>query len=479
MRKLSSWLDPLAYLGSNPITLTGAVLTTSSALTMIGAWVLDAIRSRPVHPYAGIALFLILPAFFVLGLLLMPLGVFLRRRKLKAKGELPREYPRIDVREKVLQRGLMLVLGATLLNIALLSAATYQGVSYMDSTEFCGLTCHSVMAPEYTAFKSSPHSRVECVDCHIGPGAGWFVRSKLSGTRQVLAVNFKTYSRPIPAPVKYLRPARETCEHCHWPEKFHGDKVVVRTKYSDDEKNTPLTTVLVLKIGGHSGSAGKGIHGRHLDASERIHYIATDDRRQVIPRVTYRADDGSTVEFVSKEIKATPEELAKGEHRAMDCVDCHNRPSHIFQLPERAVDEAIGDGRIGRELPFVKKKAVELLRVEYPDQTTAAQRIPEGLAEYYKTAYPDLYRKDRALVDRAAQQIAAIYARNVFPSMRVGWGTYPNNLGHEDFPGCFRCHDETHESAGGETITQSCDACHTILASEEEDPKILSDLGLK
>ena len=477
--RISSWLKPMAYLGGNPLTLTGAVLTTSSAITMIGAWIVDALRSRPVHPYAGIALFLILPGVFLLGLLLMPLGVILRRRKLKARGELPPEYPPVDLRQSLLRRGLLLVGGATLLNIALLSAATYQGVSYMDSTEFCGLTCHSVMAPEYTAFKNSPHSRVECVDCHIGPGAGWFVRSKLSGTRQLLAVNLKTYSRPIPAPVKHLRPARETCEHCHWPEKFHGDKVIVRTKYANDEKNTALTTVLVLKIGGHSGAAGKGIHGRHLDASERIRYVATDDRRQVIPRVTYRADDGSTIEYVSTEIKATPEEIARGEHRAMDCVDCHNRPSHTFQLPERAVDEAITDGHIARELPFVKKQAVELLRAEYPDQTTAARRIPEGLADYYKTTYPDLYRKDRALVDRTAQQIVAIYARNVFPSMKVGWGTYPNNIGHEDFPGCFRCHDDTHEAAGGATITQSCDACHTILAAEEEDPKILADLGLK
>jgi len=479
MRSLQTWLKPLVFLGSNPITMVGAVVTTSAAVTMIGAWVLDAVRERPVHPYAGIALFVILPGVFVLGLLLMPIGVYWRRRKLRARGELPSEYPPIDLRHGLIRRGLALVGILTLLNVGLLSAATYQGVSYMDSTEFCGLTCHSVMAPEYTAFKNSSHSRVGCVECHIGPGAPWFVRSKLSGTRQVFAVNLRTYSRPIPSPVKHLRPARETCEHCHWPQKFVGDEVVVRTKYASDEANTPLTTVLVLKVGGHGGAEGTGIHGRHLDATERISYVATDDRRQVIPRVTYRADDGSTVEYVSQEIKATPEELARGEHRKMDCMDCHNRPAHTFELPERAVDEAMADGRIGVALPFVKKKAVELLRAEYPDQANASRRISEGLAEFYKTSYPELYRKSRAQVDRASQELIAIYTRNVFPDMKVGWGTYPNNIGHEDFPGCFRCHDETHEASDGRTITQSCDACHKLLAQEENDPKILSDLGLK
>jgi hypothetical protein len=478
-RRLLPWLKPLVFLGSNPITLVGAVLTTSAALTMIGAFVVETTRDRPLHPYAGIAFFIILPAIFVLGLLLIPLGVFLRRRKLRAKGELPTEYPAVDFRHGVLRRGLLMVGAMTLVNVALLSAATYQGVSYMDSTEFCGQSCHSVMAPEYAAFKESVHSRVGCVECHIGPGAGWFVRSKLSGTRQLFAVALKTYSRPIPSPVKHLRPARETCEHCHWPQKFHGDEVVVRTKYSSDETNTPLHTVLVLKVGGYGGGAGSGIHGRHLDNTERITYIATDEKRQVIPWVSYVADDGKTVEYVSSESKATPQDLAKGERRKMDCMDCHNRPSHTFELPERATDEAMALGRISPDLPFVKKKAVELLRTEYPDQTTAGRRIAEGLAEFYRASYPDVYRKDRSKVEQAAQQVTAIYNRNVFPQMNVGWGTYPSNIGHEDFVGCFRCHDESHASSGGQTITQSCDACHTILAQDEKDPKILADLGLK
>lgn len=476
--RIRGWLQPLFFLGTNAITLVGAVLTTSSALTMLGAWMLEALRDRPFHPYAGIILFLVLPGVFVVGLALIPAGALWRRRRLKARGELPAEYPPLDLRHATLRRGAALVLSATFLNVAILSAATYQGVEYMDSNQFCGVTCHKVMAPEYAAFKDSSHSRVGCVECHIGPGAPWFVRSKLSGTRQLFAVAFETYSRPIPSPVKHLRPARETCEHCHWPQKFHGDKFVVRTKYSSDEANTPLTTVLVLKIGGRGGSEGVGIHGRHLDETRPISYVATDDRRQVIPRVT-QAGAGGPVEYVSSEIQATPEEVARGEHRTMDCMDCHNRPSHTFELPERALDEAMAAGRISSALPFVKKKSVELLRAEYADQEMALRRINEGLAEFYRSSYPDLYRRDRSRVEAAAQQVGAIYARNVFPSMKVGWGTYPNNIGHEDFVGCFRCHDETHQASDGRTITQGCDACHTILAQDEKDPKVLSDLGLK
>jgi hypothetical protein len=479
LRRVRSWLQPVVFLGSNAITLTGAVLTTSAAITMIGFWILEVVQFRSVHPYAGIILFMILPALFVLGLILIPLGALLRRRRLRARGELPDVYPTIDLRHGVVARGLWLVLGATLLNITILSAATYQGVTYMDSTQFCGLTCHSVMAPEYAAYLDSAHSRVACTECHIGPGAPWFVRSKLSGTRQVFAVTFNTHSRPIPSPVKHLRPARETCEHCHWPQKFHGDKVLVRTKYSDDEKNTPLSTVLVLKVGGRAGNSREGIHGRHLDTTERISYVTSDERRQVIPRVTYVDDAGKTVEYVSEEVKLTPEQLARAERRKMDCMDCHNRPSHTFELPDRAVDRALSEGRISAELPYVKKKAVELIKAEYPDRATAERRIGEGLSEYYRASHPDVLRRNRAAVEQAVSELRAIYGKNVFPNMKVGWGTYPNNIGHENFIGCFRCHDDSHKSADGGTITQDCDACHTILAQDEESPKILAELGLR
>jgi hypothetical protein len=477
--RIEPWFRPLVYLGSNTLSLVGAVLTTSSAATLLVFWIYEIVKGGPIHPYTGIVFFLILPAGFVLGLLLIPIGALLRRRRLRARGLLPSVYPRVDFHQPILRRAAALVSGATVLNLAILGTATYRGVEHMDSVSFCGETCHSVMAPEYAAYLDSPHSRVACVECHIGPGAPWFVRAKISGVRQVFAVTFDTHSRPIPSPVKHLRPARETCEQCHWPQKFHGDKFLVRTKYLPDEKNTPATTVLVLKLGGRTTQGLVGIHGRHLDTSERISYLAIDGRRQVIPRVSYLADDGKTVEYLSTEVKTTPEQLARGETRKMDCVDCHNRPTHAFELPERAVDRSIAAGRISRELPFVKKKLVELLRGEYPTQTAGAEAIGKGLVEFYRTSYPQSYANHRALVEAAAGEAQAIYRRNVFPEMKVAWGVHPNNIGHEDFLGCFRCHDDNHKSADGKTITQDCSACHTLLAQDEEDPKVLTDLGLK
>jgi nitrate/TMAO reductase-like tetraheme cytochrome c subunit len=408
----------------------------------------------------------------------MPLGILWYRFRAAKRGETVLEYPAVDLGRPLVRRAVLLVGVATIANVGILGGATYKGVEYMDSNQFCGLTCHKVMQPEYTAFLDSPHSRVGCVQCHIGPGAGWFVKSKLSGVRQVFAVGLQTYSRPIPSPVHDLRPARETCEACHWPAKFHGDKLLVRTKYGDDEASTPASTVLLLKLGGRGKDGLVGIHGRHLDAGERISYVATGGRRQVIPLVTYRDDDGKVVEYASEDTKVSSADLAKGESRKMDCIDCHNRPSHVFELPERAVDRAIERGEISRKLPFAKKKGVELLRREYEDRDAATREIPKALAEFYRSSHPDAYRERRALVESAGSALVAIYLRNIFPDMKVGWGSHPNNIGHEDFLGCFRCHDEAHKSRDGRTITQDCNACHSILAQDEKNPRILADLGL-
>jgi NapC/NirT cytochrome c family, N-terminal region len=479
MSRWKEWLRPAVYLGQNALSLIGAILTTSAAITMIGFWFYELVHAGPTRPYAGIVFFFILPAIFVLGLVLMPVGGLFRRYRLKQQGKLPHVYPTIDLRQPILQRALLLVVIMTFVNVALMGTASYKAIEHMDSVQFCGQTCHSVMAPEYTAYLNSPHSRVACVDCHIGSGAPWFVRAKISGVRQLFAVNLKTYSRPIPSPVQNLRPARDTCEHCHWPERFTGDKFLVKTKYADDEQNTPSTTVLLLKIGGRTSQGLVGIHGRHLAAAERIEYVSTDGRRQVIPRVIYTEDDGKKVEYDSDEVKTTPAELARAERRKMDCVDCHNRPTHAFELPERAVDTAITAGRIDRQLPYVKKQAVAALRAEYPDRATASEKIPQAIVDFYKTKYPDTYQNKRPIVETAAQQVKEIYLRNIFPEMRITWGTHPNNIGHDDFLGCFRCHDGKHKAADGRVINDDCSACHQILAMEERDPKVLADLGLK
>ena len=472
-------VQPIYFLGQNPVTLVGAVVTTSTALTTIAFWFYDIFLPGPPHPYIGLLVYLILPGIFVLGLLMIPVGIWLRRRDLSAAGTLPESYPAIDLRLPVVRRTLEWVSFATVANLLIIGTASYRGVEYMDSTSFCGTTCHTVMAPEYAAYQNSPHSRVACVECHIGPGAGWFVRSKLSGLRQVAAVTFHTYSRPIPSPVKYLRPARETCEQCHWPQRFTGDKFLVNKSYKDDEKNTQQTDVLLLKVGGRTWQGSVGIHGHHLADEARIRYVSTDPERQTIPVVYYTDEQGKTTEYISTDAKPTQQQLDKGEHRTMDCVDCHNRPTHTFELPENAIDRQMSLGRISPELPYIKKKAVEVLKVDYTARDVAKERILEELNNFYRTNYPQIYQTRRTLVQQAGDEVANIYLRNIFPDMRLTWGAHPNNLGHNDSPGCFRCHDGSHTSANGQTITNDCSACHNVLAAGEENPKVLSDLGMK
>jgi NapC/NirT cytochrome c family, N-terminal region len=473
-----SWARPFYFLCRNTISLVGVVITTSSAVTLLAFWIYDFVLPGPPHPYIGILLFLILPALFLVGLVLIPIGIALYRKKLQREEKLPDTFPPVDLQLPAVRHTLLFVAVATVINILLFSFASYKGVSYMDGANFCGQTCHTVMSPEFTAYQNSPHAHVECVDCHIGPGPGWFVRSKLSGLRQVYAVAFHTYSRPIPSPVKHLRAAAETCGECHWSQNFIGDKVAVKTNYKDDEKNSPLSTVLLMKVGGTRADGSTGIHGKHLHVGSSITYIATDNQRQVIPVVYYTDEKGKVVEYVTTDNKPDQAQLDRGEKRTMDCIDCHNRPTHASELPEDAVDLRISRGAISPELPYVRKKAVELLKVVYPDRETAQNQIVSEFQKYYRTSYPDLFKTKQVLVDQSADAVAKIYLRNIFPEMNVTWGVHPNNLGHNDFPGCFRCHDGLHSSAGGQTISNDCNACHNLLAVQEENPKILSELGV-
>ena len=363
----------------------------------------------------------------------------------------------------------------TLLNILIGSQLTYRAVTYMDSVTFCGQTCHTVMQPEYAAYQNSPHSRVECIACHIGPGASWFVKSKLSGLGQVFAVTFDSYPRPIPTPVRNLRPARETCEACHWPQKFEEDRLRILNNYAEDEKNTLTKTVLLMRVSGSPNHPG--IHSAHLGPGIAIFYYPADESRQTIPRIEYQdAVTGRSAVYTAADAK--PGALKDLAAREMDCMDCHNRPTHTFQMPEGAVDSAMASGAISPALPFIKKTAVALLRKDYKSQDEAAAAIPDAIEKFYQSGNAAAGAARRGEIARAAKAVVAIYRRNIFPQMHVTWGSYPNNLGHMDFPGCFRCHDGTHAAPGGKAIPNDCNTCHQTLAMDEAAPKILTDLGL-
>jgi hypothetical protein len=472
--RLTQWFRDLVRSSlQDPISLFGAVILSISAAIILTILLLDFLGFHQ-NPYVGVLVFMILPAAFVLGLVLIPVGVIHERRRARGRSQ---AYPIINLNLSTHRNRFLAVTVVTFFNVVILATVTYKGVEYMDSVQFCGQTCHSVMQPEYAAYLRSPHSRVACVDCHIGPGAGWFVKSKLSGVGQVFAVTFNTFQRPIPTPIENLRPARETCEQCHWPEKFHGDRIKVKTKYAEDEANTELKTALILKVGGgsrESGFAG-GIHW-HMNIANKVTYVPADETRMEIPFIRFKDETGRVTEYLVDGAAKPTEEEIRERGRVMDCMDCHNRPSHIYYEPEQEVDNAILAGKIDRSLPFVRKQGVEILRREYDSRSQAREAIPVLLEEYYEREYPDVARERSAAIRQAGQELAEIHALNVYPELNITWGTYPNHIGHMTAPGCSRCHDGLHSSEDGRTIREDCETCHTLLAMEEENPEILTTL---
>ncbi|MGA3015554.1 MAG: cytochrome C [Bryobacteraceae bacterium] len=464
-------MSPFVYLSNNWISLAGVVVVTTTVVFWLFLLPVT-LKGEATSPYIGILVFLGLPAPFFAGLIMIPLGIWLKRRREGISGIYPPDFPPLTWHSFELRKLVYFFGAATVVNLAIASQVSYGAVNYMDSVTFCGETCHTVMQPEFTAYGNSPHSRVECVKCHIGPGAGWFVKSKLSGVGQVFAVTFHTYPEPIPTPVTNLRPARETCEQCHWPQKYGEDRLTVISKYADDETNTSTKTVLLMKIGG--GNHGIGIHGTHLGVGVTIRYGHSDEARQTIPWVEYE-NNGKITDYLAPNAKPDGAGLNK---RTMDCMDCHNRPAHSYDLPDRAVDKAMHDGLISASLPFAMKKAVEILKAPYVSREEADQKIPAAFAQFYQQTYPAIWSGRQPEVAQSAKELAAIYDRNIFPEMKVNWGTYPINIGHTDFPGCFRCHDGSHAPKTGDAITQDCNACHNILAMDEANPKVLTDLGI-
>jgi nitrate/TMAO reductase-like tetraheme cytochrome c subunit len=468
-----NWVRPALFFGNNPISLAGGALTTASGVTMVGYWLVEIFGRLAENPYLGIIFFLILPALFIGGLILIPIGVFLRQKKLQKAGQIPAQFPKIDLNDRMFRHGLDIVLVATIVNLLVVAVASYRGAAYMDSPQFCGQACH-VMHPEYTAYKISAHSHVDCVACHIGSGAKSYFEAKVNGTKQLVDVAFHRYPTPIESPVENLRPAREICEACHTPAKFVGEKLLVKPSFADDEMNTETRTVVELHLGGRDSlSHLTGIHGVHMG---HIEYVATDPTRTTIPWVQKRNPDGSETVFTSLPAGSG---VPNGERRVMDCIDCHNRAAHTFVTPEDAVNRAMAEGAISPDLPWVHKESLELLKANYASEADAAEKIPQALQAFYQSQHPEILPAKAAALKSAGDELVLLYSQNVFPYMKVTWGTHPNNIGHMSYPGCFRCHDGSHAATSGASITQDCAACHNLLAVDEAKPKVLADLGIQ
>lgn len=445
---------------THPISAIGIVVAVASGCVFLGLAVLH-LFGAPANPYADIVVFVMLPAVFALGLLLVPVGFWLQRRRPRTAAAGGPVWPTLDLNVPGTRRALLLVSAATLVSLVALSFASQRAVEYSESQQFCGQTCHQVMGPHFTAHENGLHGRVNCVACHIEPGAQGFLRAKLHGTNQLRLALTDRYPRPLLSPVNVGRPNVYTsCERCHWPDRFIGDVVKVIYEFADDEANSKTVTTLRLHVGGPVAGTGSGtgIHW-HMNRSNVVEYVALDETLEQIPYVRVSTRDGQVREYFTKGFEAGSLD-GRGKRR-MGCIDCHNRPAHTFaSAPDRAVDAAMGAGLISAGIPYIRREAIRALRTEYPDQFAALAGIDRTITSGVRSAKAD--GVDEAALRQAVAVSQAIYRTNIFPSMKVGWGTYPNRIGHTTSQGCFRCHDDSHVTKDGRVLGQDCELCHSI-----------------
>jgi len=469
----------LPYSSQNWFSLIGATIAIISLFMIIFLFVIATVFEQQ-HSYLGLIVYILLPAIMITGLLLIPVGMIItiRRRKKGAKSEIV-DWPKIDLNDLRHRNGFFIFAIGTTIFLFLSAVGSYEAFHFTESTEFCGTICHRVMDPEYIAYQHSPHARVRCVDCHVGSGADWYVRSKMSGLYQVYAVLANVYPKPIPTPINNLRPARETCERCHWPQKFYAQKLRLERHYLNDENSTQWDIRLKMKIGADHSALGltEGIHW-HINPDVLVEYIASDKRNEELPWVRYTNLKTSESIVYQDEDNPVEDSLIVAKNiRTMDCIDCHNRPSHSYRPPAFFVNDAITGGEIPHELPGIKSLAMEICAEEFTSSDSANNYIRTTIMEYYQSDYPELFEEQKPLVEKAIEGLQSAYSENIFPDMNVRWSAYPNHIGHLEFNGCFRCHNDTHISESGKTIDKDCDLCHTIEAQGESENMQFAEFG--
>jgi nitrate/TMAO reductase-like tetraheme cytochrome c subunit len=407
------------------------------------------------NPYLSLATFGLPPAGMTLGAVFVGIGALLKWRRRRRSAE-AKALPVLDLNSRrtlgvVFAGGIVLVLV-----VAVSGVGAYGTYHFTESTNFCGNVCHSVMEPEYEAHRHSSHARVACVSCHIGPGADWYVRSKLDGVRQVWSILTSSYELPIRTPLHNLRPARDTCEECHWPAKFSGSIEKVLWRFWFDKDNTSSRYHLLMKVGGVNPANGRreGIHW-HIDSAETVRYWARDAARSDIPWVEVRRADGRRVVYRSA---AAPPDPPAAQVRLMDCIDCHNRPAHVMLSPSELVDMALGEGALDRRVPYMKRNAVGILSTAYGSRAEAHR----GIAEEVRRRFPVDAQVTAQAQGRIAATLTELHDRHDYPDQGSSWRHYPSHLGHKVSPGCFRCHDGLHKAPDGTAISRDCSICHDI-----------------
>jgi nitrate/TMAO reductase-like tetraheme cytochrome c subunit len=452
----------------NYISFAGTVIAIVSLISIIFLFLLE-MTGTSEQPYLGILIYILLPGVMVFGLFIVLVGILVeRRRRRKLTPEQIAAYPILDLNGPRRRRMFMTFLVASFIFLFISAFGSYRAFEYTESVEFCGQLCHSVMKPEFVAYQAAPHSKIRCVECHVGEGAESYVRAKLGGVRQLYRVVTNTYDTPIKTPVHGMRSANETCAKCHWSEKFYGDQLKVFNHYGFDEKSSLRQVRLLVKVGGGNPKTGMatGIHW-HMNINNEITFVSADDRRQDIPWVRMKDGNGNITEYTAKGANFSSDQIEKSEKRRMDCIDCHNRPTHIYLSPNKAVDQSLDAQKLDITLPFVKMKAVEVLSQKYNTSEEALNGIAANFDAYYKTTYPEIYSTRKVTIEENIRELQRIYSTYFFPEMKTDWSTQINNIGHFNTQGCFRCHDGLHFSREGKVISNQCSTCHTTLDQTE------------
>ncbi len=464
----------------NWITLIGATIALIAFFMIVFLFTVSVFWEEG-YAYLGLVIYILLPSFMIIGLILIPVGMLYRIWKDRREGIFAREpWPRIDLNDLKHRNAFFIFSIGTTILLFLSAIGSYEAFHFTESVTFCGTLCHRVMHPEYIAYQHSPHARVACVSCHVGPGADWYVRSKLSGVYQVYATLSDIYPRPIPTPIENLRPARETCEQCHWPEKFYAQKLRLETHYLTDEDNTQWNIFLIMKIGAEHPALGlkEGIHW-HINPETKVEYLASDEQRESLPWVRYtNMKTGETVVFRDQDQPVNDEDVKRGEIRVMDCMDCHNRPSHLYRPPAFFVNESMRAGDISTELPEIKSLAMRICEQEFSSTDVAMKTIDEEINGFYREKYSEIYQNRQELVQKTVKGLQNAFSKNIFPEMKIRWNVYPNHIGHLEFKGCFRCHNDRHTSEDGKIIRKDCNLCHIISAQGRPDAMEVSDVRI-
>lgn len=450
--------SPLFY---NWITYFGVWLAFFVFLIEVFLFIID-FFAHGHNLYLGLLTYLILPPFLIIGLMLIPAGALIKRVRIR-RGLTEMEPKPLVINPSIPthRNAIFVFMTVTFILVAMSLVGAYKAFHYTESVKFCGVLCHKVMSPEFTTYSKSPHGRVKCVECHIGAGADWYLRSKISGSRQVLKVLSNTYEKPIQTPVHDLRPAEETCKQCHFPGKYFSTVDLRRSYFASTPDNARSELRILLNVGAGE-KQGAGVHA-HMNLDNEIYYAAEDKGRQKITWVKSIDKKGRETIYTVPGSKYEKEPPLPAAIRHMDCIDCHNRPTHQFLAPMRLVNESLADGSLDVSLPSIKNQAMELLSKNYPSQKEGVNSIRKELVDFYRSRHPEVSAAKSESIERSADRLAELYFKNMFPEMKVRWDTHPDNIGHLVSDGCFRCHDGGHQSAEGKVISRDCKSCHTIV----------------